>query len=75
MLVVAVGVLVGPLLLDELTLAATSSTVRRLAEGTLAVVLFSDASRINLQALRREAAVPIRLLGVGLPLTIALVQK
>jgi sodium/hydrogen antiporter len=46
--------------------------VRRLAEATLAVVLFSDASRINMQALRREASLPLRLLGVGLPLTIAM---
>jgi len=72
MVVVAVGVLAGPLLLDELAVAPTSSTVRRLAEATLAVVLFSDASRIDLRALRREAALPIRLLGVGLPLTIGL---
>jgi NhaP-type Na+/H+ or K+/H+ antiporter len=36
------------------------------------VVLFSDSSRINLRALRREASVPLRLLGIGLPLTIVL---
>jgi sodium/hydrogen antiporter len=72
MVVVAVGVLVGPLVLDDLTLGPTSSTVRRLAEATLAVVLFSDASRIHVRALRREAALPVRLLGVGLPLTIVL---
>ncbi len=72
MVVVAAGVLVGPLLLDDLTVAPTSSTVRKLAEATLAVVLFSDASRIDLRALRREASLPGRLLGIGLPLTIAL---
>ena len=72
MVVVAVGVLVGPLLLDDLALGPTSLTVRRLAEATLAVVLFSDASRIDLQALRREASLPGRLLVVGLPLTIGL---
>jgi NhaP-type Na+/H+ or K+/H+ antiporter len=44
--------------------------VQRLAEATLAFVLFSDASRINLRALRREASIPVRLLGIGLPLTI-----
>ena len=70
--VVAVGMLVGPLALDDLTLRPTSSTVRTLAEATLAVVLFSDASRINLRALRREASIPVRLLGLGLPLTIVL---
>ena len=72
MVVVAVGVLVGPLVLDDLTVRPTSSTVRTLAEATLAVVLFSDSSRVNLRALRREASVPVRLLGVGLPLTIVL---
>jgi NhaP-type Na+/H+ or K+/H+ antiporter len=44
--------------------------VRALAEATLAVVLFTDASRIDLHALRREYGVPTRLLAVGLPLTI-----
>jgi NhaP-type Na+/H+ or K+/H+ antiporter len=46
--------------------------VRTLAEATLALVLFSDASRIDLRLLRREVGVPVRLLGIGLPLTIAL---
>ena len=36
------------------------------------MVLFSDSSRIDPRALRREAFVPVRRLGVGLPLTIAL---
>ena len=72
MVVVVIGVLVGPLVLDDLTVGPTSSTVRRLAEATLAVVLFSDSSRINLSVLRREASLPVRLIGIGLPLTIAL---
>ena len=42
-----------------------------MAEITLTLVLFADASRISLRALRREFAVPLRLLGIGLPLTIA----
>ena len=33
-------------------------------------MLFSDASRIDLAALRREYVVPLRLLAIGLPLTI-----
>lgn len=49
-----------------------SATVRIIAELTLALVLFSDASRVNFRALRRDAAVPARLLLLGLPLTIAL---
>jgi NhaP-type Na+/H+ or K+/H+ antiporter len=72
MLFVGIGLLVGPKVFDELDLASTSSTVQTLAEATLALVLFSDASRINLRQLRRNANVPLRLLGIGLPLTIAL---
>jgi NhaP-type Na+/H+ or K+/H+ antiporter len=72
MLFVGIGLLVGPKVLDELDLASTSSTVQTLAEATLALVLFSDASRINLRQLRRDANVPVRLLAIGLPLTIAL---
>jgi NhaP-type Na+/H+ or K+/H+ antiporter len=69
---VLIGVLVGPLVLDEVTVGPARASVRTLAEATLAVVLFADASRIKLHALRREYAVPLRLLGVGLPLTIVL---
>lgn len=67
---VAIGLLVGPLVFDEVTPTATVVTVRTLAEATLAVVLFADASRIKLPSLRREYAVPLRLLALGLPLTI-----
>jgi NhaP-type Na+/H+ and K+/H+ antiporter len=72
MVFVAFGLLVGPKVLDELDLASTGSTVRALAEATLALVLFSDASRINLRQLRPDVGVPLRLLGIGLPLTIGL---
>ena len=47
-----------------------SSTIRSLAEVTLALVLFADASRVNVRALRSDAVLPLRLLGIGLPLTI-----
>ncbi len=40
------------------------------ANVTLILVLFSDASRINLGLFRREQDLPKRLLGIGLPLTI-----
>jgi sodium/hydrogen antiporter len=72
MVFVIVGVLVGPLVIDEVTAAPAGEGVKTLAEATLAVVLFADASRIKPRVLRREYAVPLRLLGVGLPLTIAM---
>jgi sodium/hydrogen antiporter len=71
-LFVAVGLLVGPRVLGEVDLSSSGGTVRVLAEATLALVLFSDASRINLRELRLGANVPLRLLGIGLPLTILL---
>jgi sodium/hydrogen antiporter len=71
-LFVAFGLLVGPRVLDGIDLSSRSATVRALAETTLALVLFSDASRIDLGALRRTVGVPVRLLGIGLPLTIGL---
>jgi sodium/hydrogen antiporter len=67
---VLIGLLVGPLVANEVTLSSRNATTRTLAEATLAVVLFADASRIKLSLLRREYAVPLRLLAVGLPLTI-----
>lgn len=72
MVFVVVGVVAGPLVIDEVTTNPTGSAIRGLAEATLAVVLFTDASRIKLQILRREYAVPLRLLGIGLPLTIVI---
>jgi NhaP-type Na+/H+ or K+/H+ antiporter len=72
MLFVAFGLIVGPQVLDGIDVSSSSAAVRTLAETTLALVLFADASRIDLGALRRTVDVPVRLLGLGLPLTIAL---
>lgn len=64
------GVVIGPSVLDVVTLPETSSTIEVLAQVTLALVLFADASRIRLHILRHQAQIPTRLLAVGLPLTI-----
>ncbi|QDU60884.1 K(+)/H(+) antiporter NhaP2 [Planctomycetes bacterium Pan216] len=44
--------------------------LKRLAEFTLALVLFTDSATANLSVLRRVKDLPVRLLLVGLPLTI-----
>ena len=67
---VAAGFLFGSEGLGWLHITLGQDAVSTLAEATLVVVLFSDASRIDPRALRREYAVPARLLGIGLPLTI-----
>ena len=50
----------------------TNELIRVLAEITLAVLLFTDASRIQLKQLRQEYNLPLRLLTIGLPLAIVL---
>src|ERR1700746_3105682 len=47
-------------------------TVKGLAETTLVLVLFSDASRVGVRDLRADAGLCLRLLGIGLPHTIRL---
>ena len=63
------GLLAGPVL-GLLDFHVETEAVKRLAEITLTLVLFADAARISLRALRHEYAVPLRLLGISLPLTI-----
>jgi len=70
MVFVAVGLLAGNQALELIEADAAGQFVRHLAEATLALVLFTDAVRVNLGRLRRESLVPARLLGIGLPLTI-----
>jgi NhaP-type Na+/H+ or K+/H+ antiporter len=64
------GLLVGHDGLDLLEGSWEAPAVRLLAELTLALVLFTDAARIDLTRLRHEHNIPVRLLAVGLPLTI-----
>ena len=70
MIFVVAGFVLGNEGLDWLHFGVDQEGVQLLAEATLAVVLFTDASRIDLHTLRREYGVPARLLAVGLPLTI-----
>jgi len=58
----------GPVHLVEIN--PHSSTILTLAEVTLALVLFTDASRVNIHELRHDLGLPVRLLAIGLPLTI-----
>ncbi len=67
---VSCGLLFGTDGLGWIDIGVRSDPVRLLAEATLTLVLFADASRIDIAALRREYVVPVRLLGIGLPLTI-----
>ena len=70
MLFVGAGLLLGPRGADAFQLGVDSATVGFLLEVSLVIVLFGDAMAIDLRALRQEALLPGRLLGIGLPLTI-----
>ncbi len=70
MVFTAAGLVVGVDALGLFDPAARGLQVKIIAEATLTVVLFSDASRIDLRALRSALGIPARLLGIGLPLTI-----
>jgi sodium/hydrogen antiporter len=71
MLFVVVGLLAttGPLQVVDVQLH--SRTIEATAELALAMVLFTDASRVSLRRLRTDIGIPGRLLGVGLPLAVA----
>ncbi|TNC29126.1 cation:proton antiporter domain-containing protein [Amycolatopsis alkalitolerans] len=66
---VAAGALLGQAG-DFVPDGAANESVRVLAEATLAVVLFTDASAVSMGGLWRERALPARLLGIGLPLSV-----
>jgi len=70
MVFTVIGIVVGARALDLIDLEQRGEEIKLLTEAALTVVLFSEASRIDLRALRGEAAVPARLLGIGLPLTL-----
>ena len=72
MVFVGFGILMGPAGLGLMHLSVESEIVRALAEATLVLVLFTDASRIDLRLLRRSYHLPLRMLAIGLPLTMAL---
>ena len=64
MVFVGCGLLVGDRVLDLIDTDVANQYVRLLAEATLALLLFTDAVRIDLATLRRESALPVRLLGI-----------
>ncbi|MEA2023556.1 MAG: cation:proton antiporter [Actinomycetota bacterium] len=53
-------------------IAVLDSPITALLEFTLALLLFTDASKLHLRSREADMALPTRLLGIGMPLTIAL---
>ncbi len=72
MVFVTVGILASPLVFDLFKAEANSKGIQVIAEMTLILILFSDASTISLKRLTSEYRIPLRLLAIGLPLTMVL---
>lgn len=69
MVFLAAGLVLGPEALGVLP-GVPNETMLRLAELTLAVILFADAATVPLQDVEGDVRLPGRLLVIGLPLTI-----
>jgi NhaP-type Na+/H+ or K+/H+ antiporter len=72
MVFVAAGMLASPEALGVVDIDIDEGSVELLAELTLAIVLFTDAGRIDFSAVWHSPQIPLRLLGLAFPLTIVL---
>ena len=70
MVFVLLGLGLSPIGLGWIDLSVDNAVVHVVAEITLILVLFTDAARINLRHLLADHDIPIRLLLMGMPLTI-----
>lgn len=66
------GILLSPIMIGWIELGSDNAAIHLVAEITLVLVLFTDAARINLKTLWADHDVPVRLLLVGMPLTIVM---
>ncbi|MCX4762863.1 cation:proton antiporter [Streptomyces sp. NBC_01275] len=64
------GVLIGPIGLDVLDLGHDVGPVLTLVEAALALLLFTDSMTVRRRDLRTGGFLPLRLLAIGLPLSI-----
>jgi NhaP-type Na+/H+ or K+/H+ antiporter len=72
MIFMTAGFLLGPGVSSLLPLSFEAEGMKTLTEVTLAVLLFADASTLDLRQLRHDKALTARLLGIGMPLTMLL---
>lgn len=69
---VAAGFLLSSLGPSVIQLTMQTEGVKRLTEITLALLLFADASTLSFRQVEEDAMLPVRLLTIGILLTIAL---
>jgi NhaP-type Na+/H+ or K+/H+ antiporter len=69
---VTAGLLLGPEGLDVISFGFEDEVTLKITEFVLALLLFADAATVPLAAVESDSSLPVRLLGIGLPLTIAI---
>lgn len=72
MVFVLIGIVLGPIGVALLPISPKAEPIKLLTEITLALLLFADASTLKLEDVREDAALPGRLLSIGLLLTMFL---
>jgi NhaP-type Na+/H+ or K+/H+ antiporter len=72
MVFVTAGFLLGPNASATLVLSPRAEGIKQLTEITLALILFADASTLHFHQVRDDATIPLRLLTIGLLLTVSL---
>ena len=69
---VLLGLVLSDMGLGIINVGLDNEVVKIIAELTLVLVLATDASRISLGLVRKDHSLPMRLLAIGLPLTMVL---
>jgi len=72
MVFVIAGFMLGPGGMNLLQISPWAEGMKSLTEVTLALLLFADASTLDLRQVRNDKSLILRLLGIGMPLTILL---
>ncbi|MDX5338742.1 MAG: cation:proton antiporter [Cyclobacteriaceae bacterium] len=72
MIFVIIGVIVSFFDLELMKEGPKGPAVKVVMEFTLLLILFIDGSMVDLKSLKKESNLPLRLLGIGLPLTMIL---
>ena len=70
MVFVTIGILLSPIGFGKEILHIEGELVQTMAEIALIVVLFADASTLNLKHFKHDWRLPARMLGIALPVTI-----
>ncbi|MDT8320425.1 MAG: cation:proton antiporter, partial [Xanthomonadales bacterium] len=72
MLFAGFGFIIGPQVLGLVEIEISNRTIHAIAEITLLIVLFTDAAGADLKLFRQSRNLPLRMLLIGMPLTVGL---